>query len=37
MERFNVDAIRAFDLLIKLSQGTNTPVREIAERVINAR
>lgn len=37
MERFNVDAIRAFDLLIKLSQGTNTPVREISERVINAR
>jgi transcriptional regulator with GAF, ATPase, and Fis domain len=37
MERFNVDAVRAFEMLKKLSQETNTPLRELAERVINSR
>lgn len=35
MERFNLDAVRAFELLTKLSQHTNIPVRELAERVIH--
>jgi GAF domain-containing protein len=37
MERFDIDAVRAFELLTRLSQDINTPVREIAERVINTR
>lgn len=35
MERFKVDAVRAFDLLTKLSQDTNTPVRVIAQRILD--
>jgi len=35
MERFDVDAVRAFELLSKLSQNTNTPTRAIAEKVVN--
>jgi transcriptional regulator with GAF, ATPase, and Fis domain len=34
MERFNVDAIRAFELLSRVSQQSNTPVRVIAERLV---
>ncbi|WP_163796797.1 GAF and ANTAR domain-containing protein [Mycolicibacterium sediminis] len=34
MERFAVDAVRAFDLLKKLSQDTNTPVTRIAEQIV---
>jgi hypothetical protein len=34
MERFNIDAMQAFELLKKLSQDTNTPIRDLAERVI---
>ena len=37
MERFKIDAVRAFELLAKLSQDTNTPIRDLAERVIRAR
>jgi transcriptional regulator with GAF, ATPase, and Fis domain len=37
MERFSIDAIQAFDMLRKLSQSTNTPLRNIAERVIATR
>jgi GAF domain-containing protein len=37
MERFNIDAVQAFRLLTKLSQGTNMPVRELALRVIDSR
>jgi GAF domain-containing protein len=33
MERFQVDAIRAFELLKRLSQDGNTPIRDIAERL----
>lgn len=35
MERFKVDAVRAFDLMVKLSQDTNTPVRIIAQRIVD--
>lgn len=35
MERFGVDAVRAFDLMTKLSQDTNTPVRVIAQRIVD--
>jgi AmiR/NasT family two-component response regulator len=37
MERFNVDAVRAFDMLKRLSQESNTPIRDLAERVIDLR
>lgn len=35
MERFNVDAVRAFQLLTKLSQQSNTRVAEIAEEIVS--
>jgi ANTAR domain/GAF domain len=35
MERFHVDAVRAFSLLTKLSQDTNTPLRTIAQRIVD--
>lgn len=35
MERFNLDAGRAFALLAKLSQDTNIPVRVVAERLVD--
>jgi transcriptional regulator with GAF, ATPase, and Fis domain len=34
MERFEVDAVRAFELLKRLSQTTNTRVAEIAEELV---
>jgi AmiR/NasT family two-component response regulator len=34
MERFNIDATGAFNLLVKLSQNTNTPVRQISCKLI---
>ncbi|MBW0019920.1 MAG: GAF and ANTAR domain-containing protein [Mycobacterium sp.] len=34
MERFNVDAVAAFDLLKRLSQDTNVPLAQIARRLI---
>ncbi|KZF09154.1 ANTAR domain protein [Rhodococcus sp. EPR-157] len=36
MERYTVDAVRAFSLMSKLSQDTNTPLREIAQRIIDS-
>ncbi|MDT7755370.1 MAG: hypothetical protein QOH27_1268 [Mycobacterium sp.] len=33
MERFNVDAVRAFEMLRKISQTSNTPVNDIARRL----
>ena len=36
MERFHVNAVRAFYLMKKLSQDTNTPVRVIAQRIIDS-
>ncbi|BBZ26283.1 hypothetical protein MMAD_05780 [Mycolicibacterium madagascariense] len=35
MERFQLDAVAAFDMLRKLSQDLNTPLRQIAARVID--
>ena len=37
MERFNVDAMRAFEMLRELSQTTNTRLVDIADRVIESR
>ncbi|MBB3602018.1 hypothetical protein FHT40_001651 [Mycolicibacterium sp. BK556] len=37
MERFNVDAVRAFEMLRELSQTTNTRLIDIATRVIETR
>jgi GAF domain-containing protein len=37
MERFNIDDVRAFEMLRKLSQDGNMRLVEIAERVINTR
>jgi GAF domain-containing protein len=37
MERFNVDAVRAFELLRQLSQTDNVPLDIIAQRVIDTR
>jgi GAF domain-containing protein len=37
MERFNVDALRAFEMLRKLSQDTNIKLSELAQRVVDTR
>lgn len=37
MERFDIDAVRAFELLKRLSQESNTPLHEIAKRVTSTR
>jgi AmiR/NasT family two-component response regulator len=34
MERFNVDAVRAFELLTRVSQNTNTPVANLAADIV---
>ncbi|WP_236983305.1 MULTISPECIES: GAF and ANTAR domain-containing protein [Mycobacterium] len=34
MERFNVDAVRAFDLLRLLSQNQNIPLRDVASQIV---
>ena len=36
MERFGIDAVRAFDLLKRLSQDSNTPLHEVAERLTSS-
>ena len=36
MNRFSVDSVRAFELLVKQSQNTNTPVRIIAQQIVDA-
>ena len=35
MNRFTIDAVRAFELIVKQSQDTNIPVREIAQQIID--
>ncbi|OBB96480.1 GAF and ANTAR domain-containing protein [Mycobacterium sp. 852002-40037_SCH5390672] len=35
MERFHVDAVRAFELLTRLSQDRNAPVRQIAQELVD--
>lgn len=37
MERFNIDAVQAFKMLTRLSQQSNTPIRDLAMRVIDSR
>ncbi|MGC2655860.1 MAG: GAF and ANTAR domain-containing protein [Mycobacterium sp.] len=37
MERYNVDAIRAFEMLRQLSQSMNTRLADIAQRVVDIR
>ena len=37
MERFDFTAVKAFEVLRKLSQDTNVPLRDLAERVIRGR
>jgi AmiR/NasT family two-component response regulator len=34
MERFDIDATEAFRLLVRLSQNSNTPVAELAGKLI---
>lgn len=34
MERFSIDAVQAFELLRKLSQDSNTPVAQLAQRLV---
>jgi AmiR/NasT family two-component response regulator len=36
MERFKIDASRAFALLTTLSQDTNVPVRVIAQQLVDS-
>ncbi len=36
MERYKLDAGRAFALLIKLSQDSNTPLRSVAQRLVDS-
>jgi GAF domain-containing protein len=36
MERFAIDAVAAFHLLRKLSQETNTPLRQVAQQVLDS-
>jgi hypothetical protein len=36
MERFDVGAVQAFDMLKRLSQTTNSPVVDIARRLVQA-
>ncbi|PQM46686.1 hypothetical protein C1Y40_03123 [Mycobacterium talmoniae] len=35
MERFDIDAVQAFELLKRLSQTSNTPLVEVARRLVN--
>jgi transcriptional regulator with GAF, ATPase, and Fis domain len=37
MQRFDIDARQAFELLKKLSQDSNTPLRVIAQRLVDSR
>ncbi|MDY6808128.1 MAG: GAF and ANTAR domain-containing protein [Actinomycetota bacterium] len=36
MERYRIDAVRAFDILRQLSQESNTPLAAVAAQVVNA-
>ena len=35
MNRFSVDAVRAFEMMVQQSQTTNTPVRIIARQIVD--
>jgi AmiR/NasT family two-component response regulator len=34
MKEYSVDAVAAFEMMVKLSQDTNTPIRAITQQVI---
>lgn len=36
MGRFDVDAVRAFSMLKAISQQTNTPVRDLSEKIVDS-
>lgn len=36
MERFNIDAVEAFELLTRLSQQSNTKLIDLAEKLIES-
>jgi AmiR/NasT family two-component response regulator len=36
MKEHSIDAVAAFELMIKLSQNSNTPIREIAQQVVSS-
>jgi transcriptional regulator with GAF, ATPase, and Fis domain len=36
MERFNIDAVQAFELLKKLSQSSNTPLAVVAHEIVES-
>jgi AmiR/NasT family two-component response regulator len=36
MKEHSVNAVAAFELMVKLSQNSNTPIREIARQVISS-
>jgi ANTAR domain-containing protein len=36
MHRYSVDALHAFEMMVKLSQDSNTPVRVIAQQIIDS-
>lgn len=36
MKEHSIDAVAAFELMVKLSQNSNTPIREIAQQVVNS-
>lgn len=35
MNQFSIDAVRAFEMLVQQSQNTNTPVRIIAQQIVD--
>jgi AmiR/NasT family two-component response regulator len=35
MNQFSVDAVRAFEMMTKQSQNTNTPVRVVAQQIVD--
>ncbi|WP_457145146.1 GAF and ANTAR domain-containing protein [Mycobacterium sp. URHB0021] len=36
MHKFSIDSVRAFELMVRQSQNSNTPVRTIAQQIIDA-
>ena len=35
MNQFSIDAVRAFEMMVQQSQNTNTPVRIIAQQIVD--
>jgi AmiR/NasT family two-component response regulator len=36
MTEYSVNAVAAFELMVKVSQNSNTPIREVAQRVVES-